>query len=401
MLLVFMLDALRHDYVTPEDAPFLHGLAQAGVSGSLVPTFGFEPDYAFLAGLFPDEANGGMQFVRTTGPSAFRTAKWIPSWCDALPRFPQKVIRTALRRHARRRSGSPFVAPAMIPFSLLPEFDVAMSRALDEPNVWSRPSVFDLLRAEGRTWLSHWAPRWRVSIDAVAVRAAAEFNSTTGFAFFHVGDLDRVGHEAGPDSADRRAAMRRVDQGVRRVVDLARERCGQVTVLAFGDHGMVTVAGKIDVRSALAELPWREGKDYRMFLDSTLARFWVLNEVAREPLLSALHSITGGRVLSQSDRDRYHLNYSDNRFGEILFVADEGLVLSPNFYQGSERVAGMHGYLPEIRDQQAAFVLAGAKVERAGETQSAVDMRRLFPTLLQLLDLPLPFGNTLKPLPLR
>ena len=56
-LVVIMVDALRHDYVGPDTTPFLHSLATAGSLRSLIPPFGFEPDYTIFAGLEPFRAH--------------------------------------------------------------------------------------------------------------------------------------------------------------------------------------------------------------------------------------------------------------------------------------------------------------------------------------------------------
>lgn len=46
------LDAFRYDYVTESDSPFLWTLKSEGTSGSLTPTFGFEPDAGCFGGLY-------------------------------------------------------------------------------------------------------------------------------------------------------------------------------------------------------------------------------------------------------------------------------------------------------------------------------------------------------------
>lgn len=397
MLIVFQIDALRHDYIDSKTAPFISCLAQRGLSADLVPTFGFEPDFAYLAGLYPDEANGGAQFIRSPATSCFRSARFIPEICNRLPRLPQKVLRKGLQRLACRDAGSPFVTPAMIPFSQLPCFDVAMRRPLDAANLWPRSTVFDLLRATQRPWLSHWAPRWRVDITAVVERADRELHLPLDLAFFHVGNLDRVGHAAGPDSIERRTEMTRVDAGVRQVYELARQRFPSLHILVFGDHGMVSVQRSLNVSGALAQLAARPGRDYEVFLDSTMARFWFFSDTARREIRSMLSELTDGRVLSSADLDHYHLKYIDNRFGDLLYVAAPGVLVSPNYYQGSAAIRGMHGYLPEVRDQQSAMILHGEGV-RLARLSSPVDMRRLFPTMLDLLELPQPAGLGLDPL---
>jgi predicted AlkP superfamily pyrophosphatase or phosphodiesterase len=385
MLLVFLVDALRHDYVDSESAPFLRRLADQGLTAVLKPAFGFEPDFAYLAGLGPGEACGGAQFIRSPATSPFRHARFIPRWFNQLPRIPNKLIRKSIERLARRGVLSPFGTTAYVPFDELPKFDLAVREALDSPGVWRSPSIFDYLRETGRTWLSHWAPQWAVNANAALDRARKDLRPPLALALFHIGNLDRIGHRHGPESAERRREMTVVDDAVRQICALGEERFKTCDVVVFGDHGMARVVDAVDIMAALRKLPWQAGSDYDIFLDSTMARCWINKEPARGPILDTLHGLRNGRVLSDADRARYDLNYPDRRFGDIFFVANAGTLVSPNYYQGKSRVLGMHGYLPEAPDQQSAL-LALAR-GRSGTFESPVDMRRLFPTFLDLLDL--------------
>ena len=76
MLVQIHLDALRYDYVNKQDTPFMAALSQQSVSGILTPTFGFEPDPAYWAGLYPDEAESGAQFSFDPENSPFKSLKY-------------------------------------------------------------------------------------------------------------------------------------------------------------------------------------------------------------------------------------------------------------------------------------------------------------------------------------
>lgn len=396
MVLVFQLDALRHDY-PGFGAPFLEDVRSRGVSGPLQPTFGFEPDFAYLAGLYPDEADGGAQFWRSPATSPFGFVRWLPGWLDRLPRFPAKVLRKGIQAAARCRSPAPLLSPAFIPLRLLPEFDLVIQRPQDEPGSCPEPSVFDLLHARGQRWLVHWAPRWRVEMGAAVERARQELVPPLDFAFFHIGNLDRIGHRFGPNSPELRTELLRVDAGVREICDLCRQRFETVHVVILGDHGMAEVKSHVDVKAALARLPWREGRDYVLFLDSTMARFWFPNPAARSAIEDVLRELPGGRLLSDTDRARYHLNYRHDRFGEAIYLVDAGGLVSPNYYQRGEIIRGMHGYAPECPEQHSWFGIDSLRIPDARVATEPQDMRRIFATVLDLLGLELPAAR--QPLP--
>jgi hypothetical protein len=71
--------------------------------------------------------------------------------------------------------------------------------------------------------------------------------------------------------------------------------------------------------------------------------------------------------------------------GELFFVAEPGVLLFPNFYQKHKPAKGMHGYLPDVKEQQSYFIVHSVKSNRPVKYNVPVDMRRLFPTAIKLL----------------
>ena len=393
-----MLDACRHDYIKKEVTPFLHGLQQNGFSSPVKPTFGFEPDAAYLAGLYPDQADGGAQFWYSPEESPFKAAKFLPTFLNRLPNFSQKVIRKLLTKAARLHSTSPNLSSAGIPFHLLNKFALPMKVNLDHPQFCSKnKTVFDLLRENNHEYLFHAAPEYRVTIKAALNRAQKQLRPPLTFAFFHVGNLDGVGHKFGPESDEIKKELAIVDQGMHKIYKIAKNRFEQVNFVIMGDHGMIRIKTTIDFITPLAALPLIHGKDYLCMLDSTMARFWFFSDRAEQMITETIAKIKGGHCLEQKDKDRYHLNYPHNRFGDLMFLADPGSLVFPNHYQGSSPVSGMHGYAPENFGQQAAFIINS---ERIGHHQreEPVDMRQVFPTLCDLLDLNKPLDCASKSL---
>ena len=393
MVLFIQLDAIRHDYINLYKPPFLSQLFNKSLSGKLKPTFGFEPDFAFLAGLYPDEANGGAQFIKAIKQSPFESARFIPKICNNLPHTPKKVIRKILKTLLNFKMPSPFVTTASIPFQLLPFFDLAVNRALDWPNLWPEPSVFDYLRDNNKSWLLHSAPNYKVEIQSAVTRAQQEIKPPISFAYFHIGNLDQIGHAFGPNSTQMQTEVEKVDRGIKKICDIAKSRFSNVSIIIIGDHGMADVEHYIDVNSRLESLAFKNGRDYLMLIDSTMVRFWFFNPKARVPIKEILMDIKGGHIITQNERNEFHLNYSDNRFGDVMFVADGGTLILPNYYQGDVGVKGMHGYLPDYLDQQSLFIINSPLIERPDTFNTAVDMRNIFPTLLYLLDFPIRYTS--------
>ena len=181
--------------------------------------------------------------------------------------------------------------------------------------------------------------------------------------------------------------MRHVDAQIRQVSTHLTRLYSNVHYVIIGDHGMADVRGTVDVQKSLYEAGIKQGQGVLYSLDSTMARFWFFDKRAKRIVISVLEKLPGGRILRQADLDRYHLNYSHNRFGDLFFLADPGVLISPNFYQGAEIVKGMHGYAPEFADQQSAFIVHSPQVGAPVQFEQPVGMLRVFPTVLKLLGL--------------
>jgi len=395
---MIQVDSLRYDYLTKVNPPFLWELGCQGCLRTLLPTFGFEPDASYIAGLFPDEANGGAQFWYDPENSPFG---FLGSWLrigNLLPDFPDRVFRRIIKSCLKKKCFSPTFTTAKIPFHLLKYFNFPMRVRMDGDKFVKSQSLFDILRANERTWLFHGAPCNKVDIQSVVQRVEQDLHPPLSFAFLHVGDLDHVGHKDGPDSTDRRAIQKEVLRGVEAICGIAHKRFSQVHIVIMGDHGMMTVSRHLDIWNKLKRLPLKLEKDYLVFLDSTMARFWFFSDKAEKIIVDMLSDLDSGYILNQAEKDKYHLNYSHNKFGDIFFLVDPGTLIFPNFYQNKKPVKGMHGYAPETLEQQSALFIHSPKIKKSRRIEKPVDMRRVFPTVLDLMDLPVPVGTTLKSL---
>ncbi len=391
-----MLDACRPDYIKAETTPFLFRLAKDGFFSRLVPTFGFEPDAAYLAGLYPDQADQGTQFWHDPATSPFKGL--MPDRAgrllDCLPFLSKKVIRKGITRMVRSRSESPHLSAAAIPLALLDRFSLPVEVNLDQPGFCSPyPTVFDLLRDRGMSFLFHGAPAFRVTMRAALERAKTKLMPPLDFAFFHIGNLDGTGHIFGPDSSEVVRELSGIDRDLSRLHALANSRFERVNFVVMGDHGMVRVRRSLNLQAALGLVNKKNGlipgRDYLYMLDSTMARFWFFSAGAKMHIRDTLVEQSMGRILTQKDRARYHLNYNHNKFGDLIFLVEPDVLISPNFFQEKNPVKGMHGYAPETPGQQAALIIDSQMPARFDRNRIP-DMRQVFPTLCDLLSLTRP-----------
>ena len=95
-------------------------------------------------------------------------------------------------------------------------------------------------------------------------------------------------------------------------------------------------------------------KDYAAFYDSTMARFWFLNDTARNPMVRLLSNHAKGRILSEAELKAFGTYFEDGQYGELIFLMNSGIQIVPSF-MGINPVKGMHGYHPSDPDSKASL----------------------------------------------
>ncbi len=184
--------------------------------------------------------------------------------------------------------------------------------------------------------------------------------------FYYDPSLDGAGHRVGASAAGLAPTIDRVEAFLSEAWEILSAR-HETELLAFSDHGMTTVNDTFDLFGHLAQ--FRLGRDYLVFMDSTFARFWFPDDDARNKVLARLASAPG-TVLSEHDKREFGVVFADDRYGQDVFVADEGCVLHPNYFAGpflhwvrAYPEKAMHGYLPDAPSSRGIFCYRGTRLQ--------------------------------------
>jgi hypothetical protein len=385
------VDALRHDYVTADEMPFLHQLSQEGMQARLIPPFGFEPDGAYLTGTHPEVYEGGTHFVFAEAGTRIPLANRLPGGLDYLNKYVQYPLRKGLSEVISRKGetarvrANPFIG--FIPFRLLRYFDFNDKYLSCEPEFSKRaPTIFDYLRAEGNEFFYHGTSGHSVRAKDVALRIRNEASAKYAFYFLLIADLDVIGHQYGPESDERRACAKHVDSCLRDIWSRLCNIHGEVDFLAFGDHGMVQVHHYLDFAAVIKRIPLEIGRDYIYFLDSTFARFWAFSDHAKRVLQKELMQVEHGRLVDDVEKEEYRIRFKDRKFGDLIFWLDGGAMIFPSFWHVRSRKKGMHGYRREVMDNHAAAVWHSPH-QRLLSHRVTCTMHDLFQTVMSSLGL--------------
>jgi hypothetical protein len=91
------------------------------------------------------------------------------------------------------------------------------------------------------------------------------------------------------------------------------------------------------------------------FYDSTMARFWFLNDGARDKIVGKLAQIDVGNILSDFELRELGTYFGNHKYGETIFLMKPGHMIVPSFM--SRRILpGMHGYHPDDPDSFAVYL---------------------------------------------
>lgn len=386
IVLMILIDGLRHDYINIEDAPFLTELGALNIEGSVRETFAFELRPAFFAGLQPQDCGVGNMYYYSPDTSPFK--KMDTSLGD------RGAITKELRRDAKAQGHTllEYVgSPAEIPIELLKYFDFSEKyHTADLSSLGEHKTLFDYLREDKRRWT------WIGYPDGTGLTKdiIEEFNSSVSieddFIYLHFSELDWAGHEQGPHSDGQRRILKEIDDAVRQVYVRLNNIFSDVRGLIFGDHGQVEIKKHINLEEMLNETGLKCEEDYLYFLDSTQARFWFFNDEAREKVATLLGSVDDGKLLSEDDLDDLRFRFDDSRFGELIFVVNDGVGIFPNFFQHENPCKGLHGYLPEVEANWAKIIVSGTGLNK--KLEGPVEMVDIFPTLLDMFGYEKPGG---------
>jgi len=140
-------------------------------------------------------------------------------------------------------------------------------------------------------------------------------------------------------------------------------------LLIFSDHGMTEVNEILNLRNLINKTNLKYGKDYVMFLDSTLARFWFFNEQAKIKIKNLLLKIKKGRIISLKNKELH------KKFGELIFQVNSGVLILPNFYQKKPDKA-MHGYDDKLKTERGFYLFLDKKNTK--KQKKDIKMKEIF-----------------------
>jgi hypothetical protein len=102
-----------------------------------------------------------------------------------------------------------------------------------------------------------------------------------------------------------------------------------------------------------------------MFLDSTMARFWSNGGKSSDfdLLISKVNALYGeeGFFIKRDEYQKFGIPNTD-MYGDLIWICNEGVVISPDYFNANKKVLGMHGYLPLGPQNYGCAIIAGNNI---------------------------------------
>lgn len=280
-------------------------------------------------------------------------------WTKPLQILPDFIFRRGRVRHhlskwIKKRCGfTGYFQLYAIPFKHLPLFNYAEQKRIWEPGgLPCGESIFDRMAKEGTPYYVHDSG---VGDEVRLERLQSHVQQQSiDFAYCSLGRLDGLMHAVGNDHPDIGKLMLWYDDKIRALLDAAEENYEEVSWHLFTDHGMHNVNESYNLIADVEALGLQWNIDYAAFYDSTMARFWILDENARGPIIQCLANHAKGRLCSDEELKEFGVWFDDGQYGDLVFLMNSGIQIVPSF-MGAKPCKGMHGYHPSDPDSFASL----------------------------------------------
>lgn len=402
MRTIFILvDALKSNYLTPENMPFLYQLSQENrYVRQIIPSPGFCERSEIFSGLDGFDTGNFSAIGYIPEESPYQNDGLILKTFTLLEKFSYKYARYAFHklRHKKHRTLNPY----RIPFVSLKQF------ALTEDGIDKlvpHREIFDVLNEANLSYTLD-AFTSLSDFEARYTGTAVEFikksvKDTTYFIPYYIGDIDGVGHRFGGDIDNIKPYLRKVDNELREMYKIANENAYAFCVL--GDHGMVNVIKKVDIMKAILKLNLKYGIDYEAFYDSTSARFWFYNENAEIEITNKIKGFEAdGELINHQNYEEYRIPFDlktkkgKSIYGDLIWCANPGILISPDYFHSSVAdEKGMHGYIKVIEGESTGLLIS-CSPNAVKETIDKAHSSSVCAELCNLLNINLPNDSSWK-----
>ena len=353
VVIAILVDALGWELVKryqflDKIAPHRTGLRTIlGFSSSAVPTV--------LSGISGDKMElwNSVYYSPETSPYKWlKRFEWVPEKLKE-NRYARFIIRQLSRRVARHRG---YFSDFAIPVKFLPQFDLCEKRNIYSPGgLIGEQSIFDDLERMKKKY-NVYSYVQGINDEMIFRKIGKDLSDSDSSLFYlYLCQLDAFLHVHVNEPDKVKVKIKWYEGQITKLIENAEKYYRDVVLHIFSDHGMVPIKSTVDMITTIQTLGFTEGEDYVVMYDSTMARFWFMNERCRSAITQTLSGLEFGHIVSDKTLKDEGAFFEDRRFGEIIFLMDAGKLICPS-YMSYAPVQGMHGFFPDDKDMEASYL---------------------------------------------
>ena len=291
-VVLILVDALKYSYITKQNTPFLYQLSRNNIS-IVKPSGGFCERSEIFSGLTPNESDFFTALAYDERLNFFHSNHLFNCW-RILEKYPKNLSllypnfftkkfyalfrKILLKLFKLYHPNS--INPYKIPLYLIPyfkytedELDFTLYRNL------KNKTIFNLLKSKKKTYSmdSFTSLNYNnLNNDDTRFERALKLIRSNKINFIPVyfNDIDKVGHDFGPDSYEIKNSLRNLDNILSSFSKEVLNSDPDTKLLFLGDHGMTKVNKSVNIEKILIKMSSMikvsPGKHYFYFVDSTI-----------------------------------------------------------------------------------------------------------------------------------
>ena len=171
------------------------------------------------------------------------------------------------------------------------------------------------------------------------------------FVFSYLGSLDVIGHKYGPQSKEMKKELEELDMFFNKLIESNKNN----TIIILGDHGMKTIESYFNIERHIIkirnDLGLKINQDFNYFIDSTMCRIWIRDDFEKD----VINYFNEQEELTKNGKVIYP-KVSKKIYGDIIWLANEGVMLYPDFFHFNKPF-GMHGYDNSLLKSQGTCII--------------------------------------------
>lgn len=258
-----------------------------------------------------------------------------------------------------------------IPYNKMPLFSITANKSFIDKNALpGKKMLFDLLREKN---ITYYASEWPLNStekktmmrpfptkeEKILDKAIKQLNKKD-FVFVHLWTYDSIMHEHGPFSKEAEKHLKYWDKMIFTKLNKLQKKYPELQLIISSDHSQVEITNTVNILEHLKKEGFNSESDFIMLPEPMMIRFW--NVKNKEKLTKSLNKIKSGKVFTEKNFSKeLGYPYTKETCGDIMFIANSGTQILPNYFDGNHKLKGMHGFV-HLKDEMDAFITTNKKI---------------------------------------